>query len=245
MSSQMVFKRYEMQYLITRQQRDLIVKAMEPYMSLDEYGRSEIRNLYFDTEDFRLIRNSLERPVYKEKLRLRSYGKADENSTAYLELKKKFEGIVYKRRIGMPYGQALECCEGKKSLPDSQIGNELAYALSYYHFPKPKVFLAYEREAFYERNGGDFRVTFDENIRYRREDLTLMSDSSGTALLAKDQVLMELKSSGSLPIWMARILSDLGIYKTSYSKYGSAYSQMLQNKLEGGNIYGKSVQRII
>lgn len=237
MDSQMVFQRSEIKYLMTKWQRDRVLDAMQPYMSLDRYGHSEIRNLYYDTQDFRLIRTSLERPIYKEKLRLRSYGSAADHTAAYLELKKKYMGTVYKRRVGMEYAAALECLSGARPLPDSQIGREIAYTLSYYRFPEPKVFLSYERDAWFHRDGGDFRVTFDENIRFRDHDLTLAGDCRGIPLLGTDQVLMELKTSGSLPMWMVRRLSELGIRKTSFSKYGAAYTRLVLNQDKGDCYY--------
>lgn len=230
MASQMVFRRRELKYLMTRWQREQILLAMEPYMSIDSFGHSEIRNLYYDTPDFRLIRTSLEHPIYKEKLRLRTYGQADTSTPAYLELKKKYMGVVYKRRISLPYPEALCCLSGQAPLPDSQIGREIAATLDRYGSPQPRVFLRYEREAFYDRGGSDFRVTFDEDIRWRTENLTLTGDCSGAALLPPDWVLMELKVSQSLPMWMVRKLSELSISKTTFSKYGSAYTQLLQTQ---------------
>lgn len=233
MGNQMVFKRYEIKYLINRCQRDAILKAMGPYMTPDEYGHSSIRNIYYDTPDFRLIRESLEKPIYKEKLRVRSYGPAGAWDRVFVELKKKYKSIVYKRRISLPQTQAETCLAGETPLPDSQIGREIAYALDFYRKLEPQVFLSYEREAFYERHDGDFRVTFDENIRYRQVELTLDSDAWGTPILKPEQVLMELKVSGALPLWMVHALSQQRIFKTSFSKYGTAYQDILLTPRKG------------
>ena len=227
MGSQMVFKRYEIKYLMDRRARDAILKAMEPYMSMDSYGHSSIRNIYYDTPNFRLIRESLEKPVYKEKLRVRSYGPAAAGDAVFVELKKKYKDVVYKRRITLPQARAEACMARQEPLPDSQIGREIAYALEFYGDLAPAVFLSYEREAFFEKDGGDFRVTFDENIRYRQTELTLDSHAWGKPLLQPDQVLMELKTSGALPLWMVHALSRQGIFKTSFSKYGTAYRDIL------------------
>ena len=132
MGSQMVFKRYELKYLLDRRQLDAILQAIAPYMAIDQYGRSTICNIYYDTPNFRLIRESLEKPVYKEKLRLRSYGPAGAEDTAFVELKKKYKDVVYKRRIALPQAQAMACLAGEQPLPDSQIGREIAYALEFY-----------------------------------------------------------------------------------------------------------------
>lgn len=237
MANQMVFKRYEIKYLMTRSQRDAVLKAMEPYMSIDAYGHSSIRNIYYDTPNFRLIRESLEKPVYKEKLRVRSYGPAASGDQVFVELKKKYQDVVYKRRISMPQMQAEACLDKRMCLPDSQIGQEIAYALAYYRELEPAVFLSYEREAFFERNGGDFRVTFDENIRYRQIELTLDSETWGKPILRPDQVLMELKTSGALPLWMVQTLSKQKIFKTSFSKYGTAYQDIFMTNQKGVRKY--------
>ena len=237
MGSQMVFQRYEIKYLMDRRQRDAVLKAMEPYMSIDGYGHSSIRNLYYDTPDFRLIRKSLEKPVYKEKLRVRSYGPAAAGDPVFVELKKKYRDVVYKRRISLPQAQSEACLNKKIHLPDSQIGREIAYALAFYRELEPAVFLSYEREAFFQRDGGDFRVTFDENIRYRQTELTLDSEAWGKPLLQPDQVLMELKTSGGLPLWMVCALSRQKIFKVSFSKYGAAYQDIFLTKQKGVRQY--------
>ena len=237
MGSQMVFKRYELKYLMDRRQRDAVLRAMEPYMSIDGYGHSSIRNIYYDTPNFRLIRESLEKPVYKEKLRVRSYGPAGAGDPVFVELKKKYQDVVYKRRISLPQAQAEACLDGRMHLPDSQIGREIAYALELYRELEPAVFLSYEREAFFQRDGGDFRVTFDENIRYRQAELTLDSDAWGKPILQSDQVLMELKTSGALPLWMVHALSQQQLFKTSFSKYGAAYQDMFLTAQKGVRRY--------
>lgn len=226
MQNQMVFKRYEIKYLLSRRQQERILREMEPYMVPDCYGHSSIRNIYYDTPDFRLIRASLEKPLYKEKLRVRSYGPAAAGDTVFVELKKKYEDVVYKRRIALPQARARACLVGECPLPDSQIGREIAYTLGFYRGLRPAVFLSYEREAFYARGDTDFRVTFDENILYRRTALTLDAEPGGAPLLQPDRVLMELKTSGGIPLWMVHALSGQGGFKTSFSKYGAAYQDL-------------------
>ncbi|MDE7436633.1 MAG: polyphosphate polymerase domain-containing protein [Lachnospiraceae bacterium] len=228
MAFQTVFKRYELKYMLTTEQKEQVVQAMEPYMSLDSYGRTTIRNIYFDTDNYRLIRHSIEGVGYKEKLRIRSYGKADPDSTVFVELKKKYQSIVYKRRIAMPEETAMKWVLGESVCPEkNQISQEIDYFFEYYETLHPAVFLTYEREAFYAKDQSDFRVTFDDTILCRREDLSLESDVYGTQLLPDGMVLMELKCSGSIPMWLTHVLSKERIYKTSFSKYGTAYKMMI------------------
>ena len=174
----------------------------------------------------------MDKPVYKEKLRLRSYGPAGMGDEIFVELKKKYESVVYKRRLEMTQKQALEALMGKAPLPDSQIGREIDAALQFYQELIPRVFLSYERDAYHAWDS-DFRLTFDDCIRYRTQALTLDSDPWGEALLDGDTVLMELKIPDSMPLWMASLLSRLGIVKASFSKYGAAYQQILLNQQKG------------
>lgn len=234
MSNQMIFKRYELKYLLTAQQKRKVLEAMAPYMQLDRYGRDTIRNIYFDTDNYRLIRRSMEKPVYKEKLRLRSYRQVAPDGDVYVELKKKYDGVVYKRRLVMPQKQAIHCITNKQALPaDSQISREIDYFCQYYEGLRPAVFLSYEREAYYSLDGSDFRVTFDENILYRQEKMSLSEGIYGTPLLAEGETLMEIKTPGAIPLWMTKCLTEAGIYKTCFSKYGAAYTDMILRDTKG------------
>lgn len=238
MTYQTTFKRYELKYLLTRQEKEKVLEAMDPYMQIDHYGRTTIRNIYFDTDTFRLIRRSLEKPAYKEKLRVRSYETADPEDEVFVELKKKYDGIVYKRRLTLPEKIVRESFERRRDLPvKSQIGEEIKYFRHYYGQLVPVVFLTYEREAYYSLDGSDFRVTFDENILYREDDVSLGSEIYGKPLLENGQTLLEIKTSGGIPLWMSRTLSSNHLFKTSFSKYGSAYMQMMNKNAKGGVRY--------
>lgn len=236
MALQTVFKRYEIKYMLTKEQKEKVVEAMQPHMKLDKYGRTTIRNLYYDTDTYLLIRRSIEKPAYKEKLRIRSYSKADSDSMVFVELKKKYKHVVYKRRITVLEEEAMQWlgtmgrCEKQ-----TQISDEIDYFLRFYKTLHPTVFLSYEREAFYARDGSEYRVTFDDNILCRQEDLSLQSEVYGTSILPEDKVLMEIKCSGGIPLWMTQILSQEKIYKTSFSKYGTAYKTMIFPKLYSAN----------
>ena len=228
-----VFKRYEFKYMLTAEQHKRILSVMRDHMKLDSYGRKTIRNIYFDTLNFRLIRRSIEKPVYKEKLRVRCYDKADSESTVFIELKKKYESIVYKRRIAMSESDAMEwLCYGKLSTTPTQITREIDYFMDYYERPKPAVFLTYEREAYYSLTGSDLRITFDENVLFRTDGLSLCSDIGGTPLLEEGKILMEIKTSEGFPVWLTSFLSSERIYKTSFSKYGTAYQKYILPNLK-------------
>lgn len=233
MAYQSVFNRYELKYIINKDIKRQILENIEPYINEDKFGHTEIRNIYFDTDNFRLIRRSIEKPAYKEKLRIRSYKKATQDSSVFVELKKKFKKVVYKRRISLPEKTAMEWVSGKISCPDlSQIGKEINYFIDYYGPLQPKIFLSYERDAYYSKNDPDFRITFDNSILCRRNDLSLCSNIYGTPLIPEDTVLMELKCAGGIPIWMTRLLTENRIFKTSFSKYGTAYKDLIYPELK-------------
>lgn len=236
--AQEIFKRYEKKYMLTRTQYETLIPALERWMSPDDYGKHTISNIYFDTWDFELVRQSIEKPEYKEKLRLRAYGKVTENSVVYAELKKKYDGIVYKRRIPLDLGEARKyLCYGIRPKEDSQILREIDYTKKRYDL-KPKAFVAYDRVAYYGKDDENLRATFDRNICCRCSGLELKEGVYGTYLLDEDQILMEVKIPGAMPLWMSRMFSFLGIFPVSYSKYGAYYKEYLSQSLftEGGRI---------
>ena len=228
MAFQTVFKRYELKYMLTLEQKEKILEVMSTYMELDKYGRTTIRNIYFDTDNYRLVRRSIEKPAYKEKLRIRSYSQASPDSMVFVELKKKYDKVVYKRRLPLCESDAMAwvCRESNCSI-NTQISREIDYFIDFYGKLKPTVFLSYEREAYYDKSGGDFRVTFDDHILCRQTDINLCSSAYGEPILPEGKVLMELKCSGGIPLWMVEVLSRERIYKTSFSKYGTAYSTLI------------------
>lgn len=235
MAIQTVFQRYELKYFLTNQQYHAILQAMEPYMEPDLFPHCHIRNIYYDTPDYRLIRTSVEKPVYKEKLRLRSYGPVSQSDTVFLELKKKFCSVVYKRRISLPLHQAEAVMQQGLPIPqDTQIAREVEYVRRFYPHLSPAMFLSYRREAWRDRSGGAFRVTFDHDLLARENALSLSAPPFGTPLLEQGQYLMEVKAPGAIPLWMVRTLSQLGVYKISFSKYGTGYQRLIQPFQSGG-----------
>ena len=227
-----VFKRYELKYLLTEEQMRTILEKSAEYIRGDEYGKSTICNIYYDTPDSLLIRRSLEKPVYKEKLRLRSYGVAKANTPVFAEIKKKYGGVVYKRRIHTNEKQAIALCKGIAPTDRSQITDEILYFVRRYENLEPAMFISYEREAFYAKNNSDFRITFDRNILWRDEDLTLSKGVYGTPILQDNQVLMEVKCPGAMPLWFVSILTAIVVQKTSFSKYGNAFTAKMSKGLQ-------------
>ncbi len=230
------FERMELKYLITPEQLELIKAQMSRYMAMDQYGITIIRNLYLDTDNYRLIRRSIEKPAYKEKIRLRSYSAADPNDEIFVEIKKKYQGVVYKRRMTMPQQAALTWLSGDHSqIPDTQIAAEIDYFSQYYGDLRPVIFLSYRRQAWYSLDGSDFRVTFDDDILCRQDRLSLSQPPGGISILPEGFILMEIKTAGGIPLWMVNLLSREKIFKTSYSKYGTAYQHhILPNAIQEG-----------
>lgn len=231
------FKRYELKFMLTTPQYRQLRTLMQKYMQGDEFGKSTICNLYFDTPDYLLIRHSIEKPLYKEKLRLRSYGTSNENSTVFAELKKKYKSVVYKRRISMTERDAISFLVERRKFDDSQIAKEIEYFLDFYENPVPRVYLSYEREAFFSKTDSDFRMTFDRNILWRDYDLSLCKGAYGEPVIGKDRVLLEVKTAAAIPMWLTLFLSENHIYKTSFSKYGTVYMTIFQRNLKEAKNY--------
>lgn len=224
-SYQAVFKRKEVKYLLDVDQLAALMPILEAHMVPDAFPHSSISNLYYDTPDFRMIRRSLEKPQYKEKLRLRSYGTPGDSSQVFPEIKKKAQGIVYKRRVSLPYTQAMDYLAGDGPRQSGQIFRELDWMLFAYQNLEPRVFLSYERDSWAARQG-DLRLTLDRDILWRTHGLDLRQGPWGDTLLAPGQTLMEVKIPGATPLWLSGALSRLGIFPVSYSKYGRVYESL-------------------
>ena len=225
-----VFQRVEKKYLVTEEKYNMFIEKIKPYMKLDAYGMHTICNIYYDTENFDLIRKSLEKPKYKEKFRIRSYGVPSLDDKVFLEIKKKYKGIVYKRRISLTLKQAQDYLEnGIRPNADSQILKEIDYFLNLYDLDK-KVYLAYDREAYFGIEDDNIRVTVDKSIRSRFNNLDLSSGDYGELLLPNGYRLIEIKVPVSYPLWLVKILSELEIYPSSFSKYGNVYIQDLKKR---------------
>lgn len=227
-----IFNRVEKKYRLSDAQHRLLLERLRPYMNEDKFckhGRFySITNLYFDTWDDLLIRRSIEKPVYKEKIRLRSYGVPRMEDKVYLEIKKKYKGIVNKRRTVLRLVEAYEfLLEGKvpkeREYVNYQVLKELEYIMKLYE-PEPKLYLAYDRLALHGKEDKELRVTFDKNVRGRREALRLEAGDQGEQIIASDEWIMEIKTLGGMPVWLSELLSEFQIYTQSFSKYGTEYA---------------------
>ena len=246
---QAVFKRKEIKYLLSSEERNALLPILNTCMEPDAFAHSSISNLYYDTPDFRMVRRSLEKPMYKEKLRLRSYGTPEDTSTVFPEIKKKAMGIVCKRRISLPYQEAVsflsgqqiastDTCNGTTQQIAStdmcdgttrQILHELDWMLASYENLSPRVFLSYGRDSYKGISDPSLRLTLDQDILFRTDRLDLREGAFGEAILIPDQTLMEVKISNAAPLWLAQALSEIGIFPVSFSKYGRAYERICRD----------------
>ena len=233
MTYQSVFQRYEYKYILSKEQAAFVKEAISSKMHIDEYGPTTIRNIYFDTDDYRLIRTSLDKPVYKEKLRLRSYRFADKDDLIFAELKKKYSGIVFKRRTESTYFEAMDWLTAFGEAPrDEQIMREITAFRDHYRDLKPKAFLSYKREAYVTDDGSRLRVTFDTDVLGRDREISFNSAIYGERILPRDQVLMEIKFSGAMPYWVVRLLNENALHRQGFSKYGEYYKNFLKNSTD-------------
>ena len=237
-------KRREMKFLLNEDQYRLMKEEIPRYMTEDMYGLHTIMNIYLDNINDDLIRNSIEKSAYREKLRLRAYGKtAEDDAAAFLEIKKKFGGVTYKRRLEGSYKELFGYVSDGTA-PDisdtadfehKQVFREIDYLVKWRSLI-PKVVICYDREAFFGNEDNEFRLTFDGNIRFRRSDVDLRSGDSGEKIRSAPYRIMEVKSAGSVPMWLVKILSENRIYQNSFSKYAAIYLQGQREKAEALNI---------
>ncbi len=234
-----VFNRVEKKYFLDTKQFNELTERLQEYMNPDAYCTDgqfySINNIYFDTDTDELIRTSIEKPVYKEKLRMRSYGVPKSDSLVFLEIKKKYRGVVNKRRTKIGLQECYDFVE-KGIMPtgedylNPQVVKEMKYFIDFYR-PHPKVFIKYDRMALFGKEDKELRITFDKNLTTRREDLKLECGEHGTPLLKDGIYLMEIKIPMSFPMWLSAMLADLDIKNISFSKYGTEYKQYVTDEI--------------
>lgn len=237
------FKRYEIKYFLLKEKAEELVLRLYPHMVLDPHcpgGESyRISSIYFDTDDRYFIRHSMSRPLYKEKFRMRSYGgQKSDCDMVFLEIKRKFDRIVSKRRAILTLKQAEEFVN-KSVRPEvsgymnNQVVDEMAFFLGTYRV-RPSAYIGYNRVAFSGKHDLGLRVTFDTDIVARRNELTLRSPSNGERLIDERKALMEIKFSYSVPIWLSSLLSEFDLFRRGYSKYGNEHELLVANE---GRLY--------
>jgi hypothetical protein len=229
------FARFEYKYLLSNSQFERLINVIDLAMELDSYCKANgsylIKNIYYDDTNSTLISNSMEKPIYKEKVRVRAYGNVDKNSQVYVELKKKYNGFGYKRRIKSDLSSAFDLLNFKKKdiITQSQIEKELRYTAIRYKLI-PKMYISYSRIAYSSNDNVDLRITFDTNIRFRNRNISFIESDLDLNLLDNNVYLLEIKTTASLPIWLTSLLNDLKIYPSSFSKYGNAIKKLRTNK---------------
>ena len=225
------FRRVEKKYIITKEQYTAIEEAIKGKMVEDEHGKSIIYNLYLDTGQFELIRHSITKPIYKDKVRLRSYSIPNNDTPIYLEIKRKYDGVVSKRRVETNLNEFHEYLSNNEENKEEQVEKELHYYFKHYNL-KPTMFVSYYRGAYYDREDSGFRLTFDSEVVARNYDLELEKGVYGTDILGKDKYIMEVKTLGAIPMWFVKILDELKIRPCGFSKYGEAYTQLILKEEE-------------
>ncbi len=236
-----VFNRKENKYMIDDNTYRQLVERLEEYMYSDEHSKDggfySISNVYYDTDTDELIRRSLAKPVYKEKLRLRSYGMPKDDDKVFIEIKKKYKGVVGKRRISLPYTAAIKYLEEGIRPDEGTVNSQILREIDYFrtvHKVVPKVWISYDRRAYFGKEDPGFRVTFDTNMRARRTDVDLQASDEGEQLVSAGKWLMEVKITNSMPQWFANLLTEFKIFPASFSKYGTEYKKYVVASIKKG-----------
>lgn len=221
------FRRYEKKYLLEKDQYENILNDLRPYIERSKFYDSQIRSIYYDTDKFQLIRRSIEKPEYKEKLRVRSYADAEGDDKVYVELKKKFDGIVYKRRCKAKCDDVLNDIYNCK-MNNDQVYEEIKYALQYYGKLRPAIYIGCSRTSYYAKEDENLRITFDKDMKYRMKHLNFKASELDKPI--NDKVIMEIKIGESMPLWLSEILDKNKAYPRGFSKVGTAFLKEIKGE---------------
>ena len=218
------FRRVEVKYLLTESQTQKFLKRIEPYVEKDLYFHTTINNVYYDTPSNDLIIKSINKPMFKEKLRIRSYGTPNLNNQIFVEIKHKYKGVVGKRRVSMSLKEFYDFVSTRSYDESNQIMKEIAYLFQHYKLV-PKCFIAYDRNSYRGILDSSLRITIDTNLRSRRYDLKMELGDYGTSFFDTPHSIVEVKVLGAVPLWLSRIFTELQVYPRGFSKYGNIYKK--------------------
>ena len=224
---QMIFERIEAKYILNRKQHQQLMKSLAGHIQENQFPHSDITSVYFDSSDCILARKSLEKPAYREKLRLRCYTVPTRESEVFFEIKKKYLGVTYKRRQGLSYGEATDYILFNRIPSDSQIMKEVDYLKNSKYQLEPKALISYKRDSWDAINEPDLRITFDRDIRFNLKNLLLISPVNEHRLGNDDLIIMEIKTINAMPLWLTEILDEMKLYPGNYSKYGNIYQNYI------------------
>ena len=219
------FDRVEKKYLLDKSQYEDILSKIQEFVEPDKFFDADIRSIYYDNDSFQMIRRSIEKPDYKEKIRIRSYGEPLDDDMVFVEFKKKLNGVVYKRRTKAKYSDLLDNIKNAE-FKDEQIGNEIKYAIDYYGGVKPAIYIGCNRTSYSGKDNKRLRITFDKDLRYRMKHLALKSDVSDQVL--SDKIIMEIKAEKAMPLWLTKILDEAKAYPRGFSKVGTAFEKQVK-----------------
>ena len=228
------FKRYERKYMITAEKLERIMPTLLEHMELDPFciGGNEYRiySIYYDTPNHDVIRQNSSKPVYKEKMRIRSYyDRKGLDDKVFMEIKKKSEGVGNKRRIKLRIRE-IEPFVNEGILPETkdylstQVAKELQYFLKM-NKVQPALYVQYDRLALFGKEDKNFRMTFDRNLRTRRSHFILGESEEDEFLLPENTYIMEIKILGAMPLWLTKLLSENELFSHGFSKYGARYKK--------------------
>ena len=238
-----VFDRIEKKYLITKDEKKQLLKTIKKYMQKDSYHKSEVYNIYLDTDNYDLIIQSIDWTDFKHKLRARSYGGYDR---VFLEIKTKIRGRDlnpgYKRRVMITRddfekfiskestAQKL-AAQSEETTHDRQIAKEVDYLTNYLDL-KPKILVMYNRESY--KDDDNLRITFDEKLKYRDQNLSFVKAKRDKIYFKDDHnIIMEVKAHGVLPLWLTGLMTNLNIRPQRFSKIGKVYEKIILEKTKG------------
>ncbi len=236
-----IFTRREQKYLITRTQYEMLVELMMPYMRYDKFGvngRYTVTSLYFENRSHQIYFETKNKLEFRQKLRLRIYDDTDINGTAFFEIKQKHNRVVNKRRTALPLKEAYRYIYYWPDRLESYRPSNLQIMKEIHHFRtfyglEPEMVISYDRHAFHCLDDPDLRVTFDFNLRCRSDDLQIEHGPHGAHFIAPDLVILEVKVTHSVPLWLTRFLQILNCEQRGASKFCTSLELLKGGKLPG------------
>jgi len=221
-----VFDRWELKYVVTVKQMYQLMHALKNYVVLDENGDDglyKIKSIYYDSHDFKFYHEKMNGNKYRQKVRLRGYNNVAYNDDVYFEIKQRYNTTVQKRRAELKLSDAYELM--KHPLDAEQYADkkrivldEIRY-LSSMHALEAKAIVSYDRKAYMGKYEDGLRITFDTNLKCRKENLNLEEYHKEKYFVHPSLAVLEIKTNEKVPIWLVSLIQRFEIEAHRVSKY--------------------------
>ena len=238
-------QRFELKYLVKEDVARVMRDFVSSHLEIDEYGATQpnfsypVHSLYLDSEDLFLYQGTINGDRNRYKLRLRFYDDRRE-APIFCEIKRRMNSIIVKQRGGVRRDAVDRLLAGHWPEPSDMVSQDPRQMVALQNFcrllhqvrAKPKMHIAYLREAWISSQGNSVRLTMDREVRCEPEPVARLNTRMDESVLVFDrEVIVELKFTNRFPDWFKELVRVFGLRQCGAAKYVEAVARVGEHRI--------------